>query len=78
MKKATMKTYIKESGKYVETSERTDRLYILENLSHDLISKKLHNAAYITKIIDKSGYAGERKITVYYNNDVKNVYTVEL
>lgn len=55
----------------------TDEAEIFERLAHDLIAKKMHKCLYIRKITDQSLYNGYRKITVYYDNHCKAVYTIK-
>ena len=77
MKEIKKTTYVKNGYKWVESHTTTDTLTIYDNLSRDLIAKKLHNCAYIKRISDQPNYDGTRTITVYYDNNVKNVYVIE-
>lgn len=69
--------YVKEGRTYKQTYKETDPAEVNKALMHDLINKKLHGCKYITSIKDRCNYDGTRTITVYYDNGVKNEYTVE-
>lgn len=73
MKNETLKIYV--DG--VLSVIITDPCEIYKRLSHELIAKKIHKCAYIKKISDKCNYDGTRNITVFHDNGVKDVYTIE-
>lgn len=69
--------YVMENGKYEISNETYDQEEIYRSLACDLIYKKMENRQGITRITRKKDCAALTTITVYYNNNVKAVYTVK-
>ena len=70
--------YDKIDNKWCEVMTVTDKEDIYKSLATDIIAKKIHKCLWIKSIRDMSNYDGTRNITVYYDNDCKSVYTVEV
>ncbi len=70
--------YKKDNNKWCETMTVTDEQTIYKALATDLVAKKIHKCLWIKSIREYSNYDGTRTITVYYDNDCKSVYTVEV
>lgn len=67
----------KVDKKWIESFKETDENKIWESLAKDLIAKKIHKAKWIKSIHDGSNYDGTRNITVYYDNNVRAIYTIK-
>lgn len=79
MKKTSMRTELKHSdGKWhlsgIHDSMSAEEIY--KRLSNDLIAKKICQCRYIKSIKRRNNYDGTCEITVTYNNNVRNIYTV--
>lgn len=72
-----MTTYTKNGGKWEKTNERTDKAIIYEFLAQELIAKKINCCKYIRKIERVNRYDGFARVTVYYDNGVKNEYIIK-
>ena len=72
-----MVTEVKENGKYKVSYTYDDALYIYDRLAHDMIAKKINRCTWITSIKRTPLYNGFDRITVTYNNKVRNIYTIE-
>ena len=70
--------YAKEDNTWIETFKETDVAAVEHWLLNDLIAKKMHKCKYIKSIKEHCNYDGTRTFTIYYDNNVKNVYTVEM
>lgn len=70
--------YTKNGNKWEVSSTDTNPERIYKDLADDLIRKKLFGATSIKSIKHRNNYNGTREITVYYDNNVKRVYIVEL
>lgn len=77
MKEIKRIAYKKEGNNWKETFVETDQGRIYKSLAYDLRAKYIHKSSYITRIKDVPNYDGTRNITVYYDNGIKSVYTVE-
>lgn len=70
--------YNKDNSKWREVMTVTNKEDIYKSLATDIIAKKIHKCLWIKSIRDVSNYDGTRNITVYYDNECKCVYTVEV
>ena len=77
MKEVKRVCYKKEGRDWKETFTDTDREAVYRWLAHDLEAKYICRCAYITRIKRQSNYDGTANITVWYDNEIKNVYTIE-
>ena len=68
----------KQAGKYIPTYETTEKIDVLEWLTNDMRQKYLNKAGYIKRITHKTGYDKHATITVYYSNDTRSIYTIEI
>lgn len=79
MKTASYIFQTKRGGKWTTTHTCTDSATAYEELSHELISKKLCNASYIRAIKREQHYT-HVDITVTYANDCgggRRIYTIQ-
>ena len=77
MKDIKRVSYKKENNTWKETFTDTDRESVYKWLAHDLEAKYICKCTYITRIKRQSNYDGTVNITVWYDNNIKNVFTVE-
>lgn len=70
------KMYVKDGSSWKLTNTNTDPETVYKNLCTALIAKKMHGAAYIKSIKDRTNFDGTRTETVYYDNGTKSVFTV--
>lgn len=68
---------VKQGKKYIVSFVERDENEVYRWLASDLINKKLCECRYIKRIIRKSNYDGTQDIIVYYDNYVRNTYTVK-
>lgn len=67
----------KVGNKWEQTFKETNEDTVNKSLLHDIVAKKMHGATYIKRITENCNYDGTRTFTVFYDNNVKNVYTIE-
>jgi len=72
-----IKTYIKLDGEWELSAINEDKNATYKSLAQDLIYSKLHNCTWIKKITEENKFNGFEEITVYFDNGIKSVYTVE-
>ena len=77
MKKIQRICEVKQGNKYVVTFTETDENEVYRWLASDLINKKLCECRYIKRIVRNSNYDETQDIIVYYDNNVRNTYTVK-
>lgn len=70
-------TEIKTGNAWNLSNVSTDPLDIYVSLEKDLVSKLIHKCTYITRIKRIPLYTGYERITVTYDNGVRNIYTVK-
>ena len=70
-------TESKKNGKYEVTYTLTDVTEVYKSLAQALIAKKINNCSYIKSIKRVNNYDGTQNITITYDNNVRNIYTVE-
>lgn len=68
---------VKQGKKYIVTFTETNELDVYRWLVDDLISKKMCGCRYIKRIVRTSNYDGTQNIVVYYDNNVRNTYTIK-
>lgn len=78
MKAETRKTYLKNGRKWELRFEETDPETIHKELLDNIVAKKMHNCSYIKSIKESCNYDGTRTFTVYFSNDTKAVYIIEM
>lgn len=66
----------KKNGKYVESFRCDDEQRVYDDLSHELIAKKLENCQYIRSIKRKQLYTGYIQIIVSYDHCGRRTYTI--
>ena len=66
----------KHHGKYVLTWYTNDAEQIYNDLTHELIAKKLCSCSYIKSIKRVQLYNGYIRIIVQYDNDCRRIYTI--
>ena len=67
----------KKNGRnYEQTWSSEDKEQVYEDLTHELINKKLCGCSYIRSITRKQLYNGFIKITVAYDNGDRRIYTI--
>ena len=79
MKNASYIYEVKQNGKWTTAHTCTDSATAYEDLSHELIAKKLENASYIRSIKREQHYT-HVDIIVSYANDCgggRRIYTIE-
>lgn len=69
--------YILKGKNYILSHELTDAGSVYKDLARDLMHKKIDNYKDIKRITKRKTAAAFIDITVYYNNNVKAIYTVE-
>lgn len=67
---------VKNGRKYELVRTCSDPLTVYQELTHDLISKKMCNAQYIRSIRRVQNYNGTISIIVNYDNNVRRTYTI--
>ena len=70
--------FVKEGNTWKQTFKETDVARVEHSLLNDLVAKKMHKCTYVKSIKESCNYDGTRTFTIYYDNNVKNVYTVEM
>ena len=70
--------FVKEGKTWKETYKTTDVKEVEKQLLSDIVAKKMHGCTYIKSIKEICNYDGTRTFTIYFNNNTKNVYTVEM
>ena len=77
--KTTSRTMYAKNGRnwellsYDNTAETVHK-----ELLDNIVAKKMHGCSYIRSIKETCNYDGTRTFTVYFSNDVKAVYIVEM
>ena len=66
----------KQGKEFIPTWETTDEKQIYDDLSHELISKKINNCSWIGSIKRTPLYDGYQKIIVTYDHGGRRIYTV--
>lgn len=67
----------KKTGRnYEQTWSSDDKERVYEDLTHELVAKKLCGCSYIRSITRKQMYDGFIKIIVAYDNGDRRVYTI--
>ena len=66
----------KQGREYVTKYVCNDPVQVHEDLTHELISKKINECRWIRSIKRTPLYNGFQKITVQYDNDSRRVYTI--
>lgn len=66
----------KHNGKYIETWRTEDKTRVFEDLSRNLISKKLCECTWIRSIKRTQLYNGFIKITVSEDNNCRRIYYI--
>lgn len=67
----------KKIGKtFEQTCSSEDKEQVYENLTHELIAKKMCGCSYIRSITRKQLYNGFVKITVSYDNGDRRIYHI--
>lgn len=77
MKDIRRVSYEKKGNTWKEVFTDTDRESVYKWLASDLTAKYINKCTYITRIKRQSNYDGTANITIWYDNNVKNVFTVE-
>lgn len=75
-----MVTEIKKGRNWVLENEEwvvTDKATVYERLAQDLIAKKINQCTYIKSIRRVPNYNGTQTITIYYGDNVRNIYTID-
>lgn len=70
--------YKKEGNAWKETYKETNKTIIYEQIARALHAKYIAKAPYIKRLIDYSNYDGTRTITIYYDNNIKDVFIVDI
>lgn len=78
MYRATKYVYQKKSKRKWELTITVDGDEVFRDLCNDLMTKKIWNGKSVRRILDRSNYDGTRTVTVYYDNDVKSEYIVDI
>ena len=76
-KEIRFETQQKVGKQYITRYTNTDRADVYQNLSNDLISKKIIGSSSVSRIERKSSCDGMQKITVTYSDGWRTVYEVE-
>lgn len=71
-------TEIKEHNKWKETYTEIDKAIIYKELADDLIRAKITHGTCVRKIKRSPNYDGTNTIVIWYDNDLKRTYTVEV
>lgn len=67
----------KKVGKnFEQTWSSDDKMKVYEDLTHELVAKKLCGCSYIRSITRKQLYNGFVKITVTYDNGDRRIYHI--
>ena len=76
MEKINVRFEEKQGREYVETWTTDDKTQVYEDLTHELISKKICGCTWIKSITRKQLYNGFILVIVQYDNAHRRVYTV--
>lgn len=77
MREIKIEGYKKEGKKWMRDEYTcSDPATVYERLAADLTAKYLNKGRYITRITRVNNYDGTQRITVTYDNDFRNEYTV--
>ena len=77
MEKVNVKFEEKQGHKFVVTWESDDATQVYDDLSHELIAKKINNCTWIRSIKRTPLYNGFDRITVTQDNGNRRIYTVK-
>lgn len=76
MEKVNVRYEEKQGRAFVTTWECDDAMQVYDDLTHELIAKKLNGCSWIKSIKRVPLYNGFDRITVYYDHGGRRVYTV--
>ena len=77
MREINLVIEIKRGKKWEKEMVITNETLVYKYLANDLISKKLNGCTFIKTIKRVSNYDGTQTITVTFDNDCRNIYTVK-